>query len=28
MAKKVTNLEKRQSKIEELDLAALPSKVK
>lgn len=27
MAKKVTNLEKRQSKIEELDLAALPSKV-
>ncbi|GAC1315004.1 MAG: hypothetical protein NVSMB24_40290 [Mucilaginibacter sp.] len=28
MAKKVTNLEKRQSKIEELDLAALPSKIK
>jgi len=28
MAKKVTDLEKRQSKIEELDLAALPSKVK
>jgi hypothetical protein len=28
MAKKVTNIEKRQSKIEELDLAALPSKVK
>jgi hypothetical protein len=28
MAKMVTNLEKRQSKIEELDLAALPSKVK
>ena len=27
MAKKVTTLEKRQSKIEELDLAALPSKV-
>jgi len=28
MAKKVTNLEKTQSKIEELDLAALPPKVK
>ena len=28
MAKKVTNLEKRQSKIEELGLSALPSKVK
>lgn len=28
MAKKVTDLEKRQSKIEELDLPALPSKVK
>lgn len=27
MAKKVTTLEKRQSKIEELDLAAMPSKV-
>jgi hypothetical protein len=27
IAKKVTNLEKRQSKIEELNLAALPSKV-
>ncbi len=27
MAKKVTTLEKRQSKIEELDLAALPSKI-
>ena len=27
MAKKVTTLEKRQSKIDELDLAALPSKV-
>jgi len=28
MAKKVTNLEKRQAKIEELGLSALPSKVK
>ena len=28
IAKKVTGLEKRQSKIEELDLAALPSKLK
>jgi len=28
MAKKITNLEKRQSKIEELNLAALPSKIK
>lgn len=28
MAKKVTNIEKRQSKIEELNLAALPSKVR